>query len=110
SPATHAAAGGRGGPTPAVPAALRDWAIPIADLPPEGRRLYEHDPAAAKRLLALAGYANGFTVPLETSGGLGPDFLDAVQIVQRNWKAVGIAAALRLKEVGPFPPRDAFGP
>src|SRR5262245_5202627 len=106
---SNAVADGQGVPNPAVPAALRDWAIPIADLPPEGRRLYEHDPAAAKRLLALAGYANGFTVPLETSGGLGPDFLDTVQIVQRNWKAVGIDVDLKLKEVGAFLASALYG-
>jgi peptide/nickel transport system substrate-binding protein len=106
---SNAIAEGQGVPNPAVPAALREWAIPIAELPPDGRKLYEHDPAAAKRLLALAGYPNGFRVPLETSGGFGPDFLDAVQVVQKNWKAVGIEVDLKLKETGAFLASALYG-
>ena len=49
---SNAVAEGHGVPNPAVPAALREWAIPIDQLPPEGRKLYEQDPADAKRLLA----------------------------------------------------------
>ena len=30
-------------PNPAIPAALKEWSIPIDQLPPEGRRLYEPD-------------------------------------------------------------------
>jgi ABC-type transport system substrate-binding protein len=92
-----------------VPAALREWAIPIDQLPAEGRKLYEHDPADAKRLLAAAGYPNGFKAPLETSGGFGLDFMDAVQIVQRNWKAIGIESDLKLKEVGAFVSSSIYG-
>jgi peptide/nickel transport system substrate-binding protein len=106
---SNAVAEGHGAPNPAVPAALREWAIPIDQLPPEGRKLYEQDPADAKRLLAAAGYQNGFKVPLETSGGFGLDFMDAVQIVQRNWKAIGIESELKLKEVGAFVSSSIYG-
>ena len=48
--------------------------------PPEGRQLYEHDTAGAKRLLAEAGHPNGFKTPVETTArlrarlhGRGPD-------------------------------------
>ena len=105
---SNAVAEGHGAPNPAVPAALREWAIPIDQLP-EGRKLYEHDPADARRLLAAAGYPNGFKVPLETSGGFGLDFMDAVQIVQRNWKAIGIESDLKLKEVGAFVSSSIYG-
>ena len=106
---SNALAEGHGAPNPAVPAALREWAIPVDQLPPEGRKLYEQDPADAKRLLAAAGYPNGFKVPLETSGGFGLDFMDAVQIVQRNWKAIGIESDLKLKEVGAFVSSSIYG-
>jgi peptide/nickel transport system substrate-binding protein len=106
---SNALAEGHGAPNPAVPAALREWAIPVDQLPPEGRKLYEQDPADAKRLLAAAGYPNGFKVPLETSGGFGLDFMDAVQIVQRNWKAIGIEGDLKLKEVGAFVSSSIYG-
>jgi len=37
-----------------------EWSIPIDQLPREGRELYDQDVPAAKRLLAEAGYPNGF--------------------------------------------------
>jgi len=100
--AANAWAHGHGVPNPAVPAAFQEWSIPLAELPPEGRRLYEYDPAEAKRLLAEAGYPTGFTTPVETTAGYGPDYMDGVQAQLQNWKAAGIESELRLKEYGAF--------
>jgi ABC-type transport system substrate-binding protein len=86
----------------AVPAALRDWAIPINDLPPEGRRTYEHNPAEAKRLLSEAGFPGGFKMAVESTASWGPDMVDIVQIMLRNWKTVGIQSDFQLKEGGAF--------
>ena len=66
---TNAWSQGKGVPNPAVPAALREWSIPIDQLPPEGRRLYEPDASVAKRLLAEAGHPGGFKTPFETTPG-----------------------------------------
>jgi len=41
-------------PNPAVPAAFADWSIPLDQLSPEGKKLYEYSTADAKRLLAEA--------------------------------------------------------
>src|SRR5262249_42397914 len=72
-------------PNPAVPAAATEWSIPIDQLGPEGRKLYEYSPSDAKRLLAAAGHPNGFKTQVETPGvAYGPDFMDAVQIIVRN--------------------------
>ena len=46
---------------------------------------------------------------METSGGFGLDFMDAVQIVLRNWKAIGIESDLKLKEVGAFVSSSIYG-
>ena len=100
---------GHGVPNPAVPAALKEWSIPIDQLPPEGRRLYDFDPGEAKRLLAQAGLPSGFKTTLETTGGYGPDYLDAVQVGLSNWKKAGIEAELKLKEYGAFVSSTIFG-
>src|SRR5207245_547155 len=83
-------------PHPAGPAAASEWSIPVDQLGPEGRKLYEFSTADAKRLLAEAGYPNGFKTQVETPGvAYGPDFMDLVQIIIKNWKAAGIDAELK---------------
>jgi peptide/nickel transport system substrate-binding protein len=97
-------------PNPAVPAAAADWSIPIDQLGPEGRKLYEHSTAEAKRLLAEAGHPNGFKTQVDVPGtGYGPDFMDSVQITIKNWKAAGIDAELKLKEYGAFISSTIYG-
>jgi peptide/nickel transport system substrate-binding protein len=86
---TNAWSQGKGVPNPGIPAALTEWAIPIDQLPPEGRKLYEQDLPGAKRLLADAGQPNGFKTSIETTAGYGPDWMDAVQIELKNLKAAG---------------------
>jgi peptide/nickel transport system substrate-binding protein len=106
---TNAWSQGKGAPNPLIPAALREWSIPIDQLPAEGRKLYEFDPVGAKRLLAEAGFASGLKVPIETTPGYGPDWMDAVQVGLRNWKQGGIEADLKLKEYGAFVSSAIFG-
>jgi peptide/nickel transport system substrate-binding protein len=92
---------GHGSPNPLVPAALRDWSIPIDQLPPEGRRLYQYDPEEAKRLLAQAGFS-GLKLPAESTNTWGPAFSDVVQAIVAQWKKAGIDAELKLKEGNAF--------
>jgi peptide/nickel transport system substrate-binding protein len=106
---TNAWSQGKGAPNPAIPAALKEWSIPIDQLPPEGRRLYEPDIPGAKRLLAEAGLPNGFKSPFETTAGYGPDYMDAVQIGLKNWKAAGLDIELKLKEYGAFVSTTIYG-
>lgn len=96
-------------PNPAVPAASAEWSIPIDQLNPEGRKLYEYSTAEAKRLLAEAGYPNGFKAQVETTPGYGPDFVDFVQVTVKNWKAAGIDAELKMKEYGAFISSTIYG-
>jgi peptide/nickel transport system substrate-binding protein len=91
----------RGEPTAAVPRGLREWSLPIDQLG-AGAKYYQYDPKEARRLLAEAGLPKGFTTPLHTSGGAGPDTVDAVQLVQRYLKDVGIEAELKIQEYGAF--------
>jgi peptide/nickel transport system substrate-binding protein len=106
---TNAWSQGKGAPNPLIPAALKEWSIPIELLPAEGRKLYEFDPVGAKRLLAEAGHPNGLKIPLETTPGYGPDWMDAVQVALRNWKQAGVEIDLKLKEYGAFISSALFG-
>ena len=92
---------GFGAANPLVPAALTEWAIPINQLTPEGRQLYEADPAAAKRLLTQAGQS-GLKFPVESSGTWGTAFSDVVQAILSEWKRSGIETELKLKEGNAF--------
>ena len=93
---------GQGARNPAIPAALKEWSIPLDQLTKDGRDLYEHDPKAARKLLADAGLSNGFKPTIETTAGYGADWMDAVEITLKNWKAAGIDGELKLKEYGAF--------
>ena len=106
---TNAWSQGHGLPNPAVPAAFKEWSLPIAELPAESRRLYEADPAEARKLLREAGLPNGFKTTLETTPGYGPDWIDAVQVGLRNWKSAGIEVELKLKEYGAYIASTIFG-
>jgi peptide/nickel transport system substrate-binding protein len=92
---------GVGAMNPAVPAALKEWSIPFDKLG-EGAKYYKHDPAEAKRLLAAAGYANGFpgTMCFTTYGST--ILVDSMQLVQKDLKAVGIDVKIDQKEYGAY--------
>jgi peptide/nickel transport system substrate-binding protein len=92
---------GVGAVNPAVPAALREWSIPLDKLG-EGAKYYKYDPAEAKRLLAAAGYPNGFpgTMCFTTYGST--ILVDSMQLVQKDLKAVGIDVKIDQKEYGAY--------
>jgi peptide/nickel transport system substrate-binding protein len=91
----------RGELSPAVPRGLAEWSLPIEQLG-EGAKYYRYDPQEARRLLTEAGYAKGFKTTLNATGGYGRDMLDAVQLVQRYFKEVGIEVELKIQEYGAY--------
>jgi peptide/nickel transport system substrate-binding protein len=90
-----------GEPTGAVARGLAEWSLPIEQLG-EGSRYYQYNPQEARRLLAEAGYTKGLKTQLTATGGYGHDLIDAVQLVLRYLKAVGIEAELKLQEYGAY--------
>lgn len=60
------------------------------DLPP-----IPYDPARAKRLLAVAGYPNGFSFTLEATTGSGPADAAVLQTVAQFLAAVGVKVEVR---------------
>ena len=77
---------------PAVPAAFKEWSLPVAQLG-EGARYFRHDVAEARRLLASAGYANGFPAALCFATYGSHDLTDAAQLLVKRLKDVGVDAA-----------------
>ena len=92
---------GIGAMNPAVPAALKEWSVPFEKLG-EGAKYYKHDPAEDKKLLAAAGYPNGFpgTTCFTTYGST--VLVDSLQLVQKDLKAVGIDVKIDQKEYGAY--------
>jgi peptide/nickel transport system substrate-binding protein len=102
---------------PPVPAALREWSIPMSQIG-EGGKYYKHDPAEAKRLLAAAGYGQGFPAQMCFTTYGSSLLTDMVQLVLKQLKDVGIDAKLDTKEYGAYIatcfngnfPSTTFGP
>jgi peptide/nickel transport system substrate-binding protein len=103
-----AVAEGAGTFNPAVPAALKEWSVPIAQLG-EGARWFKHDKAEAKKLMGEAGYPNGFQATMDfTTDGSQP-LIDTAQIVLKNLKDIGIDAKLNQKEYGAYISTTFYG-
>lgn len=51
------------------PASWPDYHTPLKDMPPEVKELFSYDPKKAKKLLAEAGYPNGFKFTTQVNSG-----------------------------------------
>ena len=98
----------RGEATPAIGRGLAEWSLPVDQLGASAK-YYQYDPKEAKRLLAEVGYPKGFKTQLTATSGLGRDLVDAVQLVQRYLKDVGIETELKLQEYGAYMATTAQG-
>jgi peptide/nickel transport system substrate-binding protein/dipeptide transport system substrate-binding protein len=65
----------------------------------------EFDPARAKRLLAEAGFANGFALDLwalPVSSSTNPNGLLMAQMIQQDWARIGVKATIKSYEWGEY--------
>jgi len=93
---------------PGIPAALREWALPVDQLG-DSVRYYKHDPAAARRLLAEAGHPRGFQTVIDFHNYGQTAYVEGVQLVIKALKDVGIDARLNQKEYGALMSSTALG-
>jgi peptide/nickel transport system substrate-binding protein len=95
--------GGRGNWNNAVPWALSGWWLDPRDaaMGPNAR-YYRHDLVGAKQLLAAAGYPNGFAVELISTAGYGDVFVQAVELVQQDLRALGIDATIKMQDYAEY--------
>jgi peptide/nickel transport system substrate-binding protein len=92
---------GAGVYNPPVPAALKEWSIPMSQLG-EGAKYYRYDKAEAKRLLAAAGHPNGFAGNVCFTSYGSTLLVDTAQVLLKNLKDIGIEARLDQKEYGAY--------
>jgi peptide/nickel transport system substrate-binding protein len=93
---------------PPVPAALRDWSVPMDQLG-EGGRWYKYDLAQAKKLMAEAGYPNGFAATMEFTTYGSQILIDMTQLILKGLKDIGIDAKLNTKEYGAYIATTFYG-
>jgi peptide/nickel transport system substrate-binding protein len=86
---------------PPIPAALTAWAIPY-DQMGEGLKWDAYNPDEARRLLAAAGQANGFSTTLEYATYGSQELIDMVQMSVKFWKDVGVEVKVVEKPYGAF--------
>ena len=90
---------GKGKPAAVFPSSPISIGFP-ADLKP-----YPYDPAKAKKLLAEAGYPNGFSIKLFAlpTGGF-TQYLQLAEIVAGYWEAIGVKTSIVPTDIGAFRP------
>lgn len=80
-------------------------ASPISIGFPAGLKPYPYDPARARKLLAEAGYPNGFTIKLFAlpTGGFA-QYKQLAEVIAGYWEAIGVRTSIIPTDIGAFRP------
>ena len=86
-----------------MPWALTEWWLDpqSADEGPAAQ-YFKYDPAAARQLLAAAGYPNGLQVTLVSTPGYGDVFVQGAELVQQDLKSGGIDASIQMQDYAQY--------
>jgi peptide/nickel transport system substrate-binding protein len=74
---------------------------PLEAMPDSVKELFRYDPAKAKKLLAEAGYPNGFTLKTQVTTA-NPDHMDLLPLVAAYLEAVGVKLEIQPMEYAAF--------
>jgi ABC-type transport system substrate-binding protein len=75
----------------------------------EGARSFKPDPSEARKLLAEAGHANGFSATVDFTTYGSQVVIDTAQLVLKHLKDIGIDAKLNQKEYGAYISTSFYG-
>ncbi|MDW0108878.1 ABC transporter substrate-binding protein [Sporosarcina aquimarina] len=87
---------GKATTTGPITPAMGDWAIEVED-----EELYMRDIEKAKKLLAEAGYPDGFSTTITTASTYA-DMIDTAQLLQQQWAEIGVKADIKQIEWGEY--------
>lgn len=77
----------------------KDYYVPLNEQPEDVQEQFSYNPEKAKKLLAEAGYPNGFTVKAQVNASYQP-FLDQAQLVVGYLSKVGVTLELEPLQYG----------
>jgi ABC-type transport system substrate-binding protein len=81
---------------------MKDWKLEAGKLPAQARYLVGYDPAEAKRLLAEAGHARGFSTSMFHWPGYTPPWRSFYELAADNLGKIGITVELKPEEYGKY--------
>ena len=86
-----------------VPCAMTDWKLDASKMDAAKAKYHVgYDPAEAKKLLAAAGHASGFTTPAYHWPGYAPPWRSYYELVVDNLSKIGINVELKPEEYGKY--------
>ncbi len=86
-----------------VPCAMKEWKLEAAQIEPaKAKYLVGYDPNEAKKLLAEAGFANGFTTPAFHWPGYAPPWRTYYELAADKLAKIGVNVELKPEEYGKY--------